>query len=187
MNTNDELIELRREVQQLKDRTAILDCISRHSRGHDRHDKELIGSAYHPDGHDEHGHAINSGADYAAWINVVHAAGSQNHQHHITTHSCEIDGDTAHCESYVLVFLLNHDGVSARVISGRYIDRLERRDGEWRIAVRRSTVELMFTADASMLQSQIFIDQGYSKGLRDRRDLSYVRPLEIDTPTPAVW
>ena len=68
--------QLRRDVQYLMDRTAILDCISSHRRGHDRHDAELLTNAYHPDGSDEHGKAINPGPSYAAWINPVHAAGS---------------------------------------------------------------------------------------------------------------
>jgi hypothetical protein len=163
------------------DRTAILDCISNHSRGHDRHDADLITRAYHPDGFDQHGSTVNSGPTYAAWMNPVHAAGSQVHSHNLTTHLCEIEGDTAHCESYVLVCLLNHDGVTARVINGRYIDRLEKRDEEWRIALRRSTVELIFTADASLLQTDQFKDQGYPRGSRDRHDLSYIRPLLPET------
>jgi hypothetical protein len=175
--------ELERQVAYLIDRQAIADCIARHARGHDRHDRELITAAYHDDGIDEHGSAVNPGPRYAAWINPVHAAGSQVHTHNITTHTCEINGDTAHCESYVIVCLLNHDGVTARVISGRYIDRLEKRDGEWRIALRRSTVELMFTADASLLQTDAFKSQGYPSGTRDRRDLSYQRPLTLDQQT----
>jgi hypothetical protein len=184
VSNDDELDQLRRDVRYLMDRSAILDCISEHSRGHDRHDADLLTKAYHPDGVDEHGKAVNSGPKYAGWINPVHAAGSQAHTHNITTHMCDIDHDTAHCESYVLVCLLNHDGVTARVISGRYIDRLERRDGIWKIAVRRSTVELMFTADASLLQSEPFQDQGYPRGTRDRRDLSYLRPLTLEAQAP---
>ena len=115
----------------------------------------------------------------------MHAAGSQVHTHNITTHNCEIDGSTADCESYVLVCLLNHDGITARVISGRYIDRLEKREGQWKIVVRRSTVELMFTADALALQSQLFRDQGYPRGTRDQRDLSYLRPLTLEAEAPA--
>lgn len=176
-----ELEQLRADVQYLKDRVAILDCISTHSRGCDRHDSDLIDSAYHPDGFDEHGNSVNRGSEYAAWINPVHAAGSERHSHNITTHTCEIDGDEAHCESYVIVCLLNHDGVTARLISGRYIDRLERRDGLWRIAVRRSTVELVFTADASVLQSEVFQVQGYPCGTRDRDDPSYLRPLKTSS------
>lgn len=84
----------------------------------------------------------------------------------------------------MLVCLLNHDGVTARVISGRYIDRLEKRDGEWKIAVRRSTAELMFTVDASGSLSELFKDQGYSRGTRDRRDLSYLRPLTLEAEAP---
>ena len=182
-----ELQELQRKIDYLMDRRAILDCIASHARGHDRHDSALITSAYHDDGFDEHGKAINPGPGYAEWINPVHAAGSQNHLHNVTTHTVEIDGEVAHAESYVLVTLLNHDGITARFINGRYIDRLERRHRTWRIAVRRSTVEVMITADASGLKNPQFVDQGYSKGSRDTRDLSYVHPLQIDTPAPELW
>lgn len=172
--------ELGRDIRYLMDRTAILDCISRHARGHDRHDTELLSDAYHKDGIDEHGYAINQGPAYAEWANAVHAAGSLLHTHNITTHTCEIDGDTAHCESYVLVILLNNDGESARLLSGRYIDRLERRDGAWKIALRRTTVDALLSGDASILKSPVFHDQGYTKGMRDRSDVSYQRPLSLE-------
>jgi SnoaL-like domain len=109
------------------------------------------------------------------------------HTHNITTHSCEIDQDTAHAESYVIVVLIGRDGRNAQFITGRYLDRLERRDGWWRIAVRRSTVEGMFLADARVLQSEFFTDKGYLVGTRDRRDLSYARPLTMEQPAPARW
>jgi ketosteroid isomerase-like protein len=187
MTTEQELEQLRRDVQYLMDRTAILDCVANHARGCDRHDSELLSSAYHNDSVDEHGFGVNPGPEYADFINAAHAATSQTHTHNITTHSCEIDGDTAHAESYVLVGLLGHDGARAQLISGRYLDRLERRDGGWRIAVRRSTVELMFVADARVLQSTFFKEKGYVKGTRDHRDLSYRRPLVIDTEPPERW
>ena len=183
----DDLSQLQQKIDYLMDRQAILDCVAMHARGHDRHDADIITAAYHDDGYDEHGKAINPGPAYAAWINPVHAAGSQNHLHNITTHTVEIDGDTAHAESYVLVTLLNHDGETARFINGRYIDRLEKRDGVWRIAVRRSTVEVMVSADASGLSHPLFTEQGYPKGTRDRRDLSYARPLQLETPAPELW
>jgi hypothetical protein len=178
----DELAVLRSEVQYLRDRSDILDCIARHARGCDRHDADLITSAYHADGVDEHGNVRNTGADYAAWVNPAHAATSAVHTHNVTTHTCDIDGDIAHCDSYVIVVLLATDGRTAQFISGRYLDRLERRDGQWRIALRRSTVEVMFTADASVLQSRFFTAQGYLKGSRNRGDLSYARPLALEDP-----
>jgi SnoaL-like domain len=187
VSTDADLERLQQDVQYLMDRTAILDCIAQHARGHDRHDDDLISNAYHTDRYDEHGYAINVGSKYAGWINPVHAAGSEAHTHNITTHTCEIDGDVAHCESYVLVCLLDHGGGTARLISGRYIDRLEKREGVWRISVRRSTVDLMLTGDASMLRQPLFKDQGYPKGTRDKGDLSYMRPLILDTPPPERW
>ena len=180
MTTRDPLKTLEDKVQYLLDRTEILDCIARHARGHDRHDMEMLSDAYHAEGIDEHGFAINEGANYAKWANAVHAAGSLLHTHNITTHTCEIDGDVAHCESYVLVCLLNNDGKTARIISGRYIDKLEKRNGSWRIALRRSTVDVLLSGDASILQAPVFREQGYIKGVRDKSDVSYQRPLELD-------
>lgn len=187
MTADSGIESLQRDVRYLLDRSEILDVISRHARGCDRHDVDLIGAAYHPDGVDEHGHALNSGTEYGEWANATHAETSRVHTHNITTHTCEINGDTAHAESYAIVVLIGLDGKSAQFITGRYIDRLERRDGSWRIAVRRSTVEGMFLGDARVLQSSFFTEKGYLVGTRDHTDLSYERPLAIETPAPARW
>jgi len=186
MNAEIEIEQLKRQVRALLDRQEILDCIARHARGHDRHDVELLSAAYHPDGVDEHGYAINPGPQYAQWANAIHAAGSSLHTHNITTQLCEIDGDVAHCESYVLVCLLDNSETSARLISGRYIDRLERRDGAWKIALRRTTVDVLIAGDASILKAPIFSQQGYARATRDKRDLSYQRPLTLGQ-TPERW
>jgi hypothetical protein len=186
MTSQVALEKLQEDVQYLMDRTAILDCISRHARGHDRHDVDLMTSAYHNDGTDEHGYAINPGPEYAQWANAAHTAGSLLHTHNITTHTCEIEGNTAYCESYVLVVLLNNDGSTARIISGRYIDQLERREGEWKILLRRTTVDALLSGDASILNAPVFREQGYTKGTRDKRDISYQRPLDLKE-TPERW
>jgi hypothetical protein len=174
-------------VQYLMDRTAILDCVARHARGCDRHDEELLSSAYHVDGFDEHGGKKNVGPDYAAFINTIHATTSQAHTHNITTHSCEIDGDEAHAESYVIVALLAPDGRNTTLMIGRYVDWLEKRDGTWRIAARRSIVDLALHGSAALLQMEAFRAQSYPKGTRDRTDNSYQRPLDLNAPSPAVW
>lgn len=180
MSDDTELEELRRDVRYLKDRLEILDRVADHARGCDRHDVELLSGTYLADGIDVHGATVNTGADYAEWANGVHAATSQNHLHNLTTHRCEIDGDEAHAESYVMVTLLSPDASTATVMCGRYVDHLARRDGRWRIAVRRATVELAFSADSSLLQSRYFAAQGYEHGTRDRNDLSYERPLTVE-------
>jgi SnoaL-like domain len=187
MTKIDDVEGLLRDVQYLKDRLAILDCVAAQARGHDRHDAELMTGAYHEDGWDEQGTAVNPGPQYGEWANATHAAGSPVNMHHVTTHLCQIDGDVAHAESYVMGAMLNHDGVTARLLCGRYLDRLEKRDGVWRIGVRRSTVEVACTADASILEADVFRDRHFPKGSRDTRDLSYARPLELNTQAPDVW
>ncbi|MCE7798878.1 nuclear transport factor 2 family protein [Sphingobium sufflavum] len=176
-----DLEKLAQDVAYLKDRLAIEDCVNQHARGHDRFDVEMMTDCYHEDGVDEHGAAaINKGPDYGEWANKVHGQGALLNLHNITTHTCEIDGDTAHAESYVLVGLLNPDGVSVRFINGRYVDRLEKRNGVWRIALRRCTLDLLITGDASLLKSPYISAAGYIKGQRNKTDVSYQRPLSLE-------
>lgn len=176
-----DLEALARDVAYVKDRLAIEDCIHRHARGHDRFDLDIMTACYHDDGVDEHGAAaVNRGLEYGEWANAVHAKGALMNLHNITTHTCKISGNTAHAESYVLVGLLNPDGESVRFINGRYVDRLEKRDGEWRIALRRCTLDFLIQADASLMKSPYISAAGYIKGQRDRTDVSYQRPLSLD-------
>jgi len=185
MSHSDELEQLRSDVRYLKDRIEILDCVAKQARGHDRHDAELMTRAYHDDGVDEHGPAVNRGPAYGEWANQIHAAAFLDHLHNITTHTCEIDGDVAHCESYVIGTMRARDDETIALMGGRYLDRLERRDGVWKIALRRCTIEFAFPADASMMHSGAF--KGFIKGTWDKSDLSYTRPLELDSEPVERW
>ena len=89
--TDDELEQLRRDVQYVKDRLQIEDCVHRQARGHDRHDVELMTSVYFEDGVDEHGAVVKLGPEYGEWANAAHEAVFADHLHNITTHTCEID------------------------------------------------------------------------------------------------
>ena len=188
-DNNERLAALEKKIQQLTDRQEILDCIVNNARGCDRHDSELLASAYHTDGIDEHGAAnIIAGPKYPDWANEVHAQGSIQNLHNITNHTCEIEGDVAHAESYVIGLFFNADGKTSRLLSGRYLDRLERRDGKWRIALRRCTVEVGMTADSAFMNSDYFRDMGFLQGLRNKEDLAYKRPLTLDeTPEGHRW
>lgn len=187
METDTRIEQLERKLQYLTDRQEILDCIARNARGCDRFDEELLASSYHLDGVDEHGSTLNGGPDYPAWANAAHGSMFQQNLHNITTHSCEIDGDVAHAESYSIGLFLDREGGMARIIAGRYADRLERRDGEWRIALHRTTVDVLLTGDASALFTPDFQAMGYVKGSRDTRDVSYQRPLSLEDDQAERW
>jgi hypothetical protein len=183
--TDEQLQQLIKDVQYIKDRQAILDIINQQSRGHDRHDAALQNDCFWEDGVDEHGQWITPGKQYGEWANETHAGGFTAHLHNLTTHTCEIDGDTAHCESYVMgIFQSRHQENTAQLMTGRYIDRLEKRNGEWRIVVRRSVIEVVMSGPSHWLDSPISLT--FPKGTWDESDLSYTRPFEIDSVS-AFW
>lgn len=180
MNVEDRIAALERKVQYLADRQQILDCVTRTARGNDRFDVELICSGYHSDGLHEIGNSAIPGVQYGDHANRAHRDLCERNLHNVTMQICEIDGDTAHAESYVIGLFLDKDCRNSRILAGRYIDRLERRDGEWRIVVRRATVEVNLEGPATMFNTEAFRNRGYLKGTRDKDDLSYHRPLGME-------
>src|SRR5262245_7910081 len=122
MSSEDRIAELERKLQDLTDRQDILDCIIRTSRGNDRFDTAWIVGAYHADGIHELGQNQISGAQYGEHANHAHGALFAANLHNVTMHSCEIDGDVAHAESYVIGLFLDNDCEKSRMLAGRYID-----------------------------------------------------------------
>jgi hypothetical protein len=181
MTTEDRLATIEAKLNDLLDRQAIYQCLQRTSRGNDRFDKDLIVGGYHDDGVHELGSKQISGQEYGDHANHAHASISETNLHNITMHSCEIDGDIAHTESYVIGLFTDKGAEMSRMLAGRYIDRLEKRGGEWRIALRRATVEVALEGKAILPNGQTPPGTGYLKGNRDRTDPSYERPLSLET------
>jgi len=179
MTIEAELEKLRGTVRQLQDRQDIHDCIQRECRGRDRQDVEMVASCWWEDGVDEHGPIITRAPDYPARANAGHQAFFSMTSHNITNHSCELDGDTAYCESYVVGGLSWLDGEKTTIAFGRYIDQLERRNDEWRLVARRCTIEMTADTDASWVRSKAV--KGFLKGLWSKDDPSYDRPIVAQT------
>ena len=164
-------------VRALIDRQAILDCLMRYCRGVDRFDRDLVLSAYHPDAIDDHGAFVGNREEFVEWAFALHDKGQITTQHHLTNHSCEIDGDTAHTETYYIFSARNRDE-TLWTAGGRYLDRLERRGGEWKIATRYCLVEWSGMIPATAIPFADIPDV-HTNGTpsRDRTDPSYQRPL----------
>lgn len=169
------MLTLEEKVNYLLDRQAILDCINSYTRGLDRHDDEMLADAFHPDAIDNHGFWAGPREAFVKWANYECHSALGGHAHNITSHTCEIDGDEATAESYVIFVHRFTDGKTVNVGGGRYLDRLEKRDGKWRLSFRRLVVDYRFTADGS-----VFGDwDGYPKGAQDKSDISYDRPYRL--------
>ncbi len=164
-----------RDVRYLRDRLEILDCVNRYCRGLDRLDPELVADSYHDDAIDNHYDFVGGKDAFVPYAMDVEGRLLATH-HGISTHLCEIVDDTAHAESYVYWFLRRAGGETVSCGSGRYIDRLQRREGKWRIAVRQILMDSHFEVDASAWKR---LEPLFLTGSRDRNDPSYRRPFSL--------
>jgi len=174
-----QLASLTARMQAIEEQAAIRDVMRRYVRGLDRHDVALESSAFWPDAQINYGFYSGERDAFVAWGNATHEANYVRHQHHLTSQTIDIDGDTAHVESYVIYLLRSRDETATRIGGARYIDRMERRDGEWRIAVREFLPDILIEANslfAGPFAEAMLPPSG--EGTWDETDLSYVRPLE---------
>ncbi|GAB3098367.1 nuclear transport factor 2 family protein [Aestuariicella hydrocarbonica] len=170
-------------LQQMLDRQDIYDCLVRFSRGMDRFDRDLFLSAFHQDALLSAGEYVAGPAEIYDWAKDLHEHGQSATQHNLLNHTCDIEGDTAHSEIYYQFVGRNRDD-SNWVAGGRYIDRLERREGEWKIAFRTNVIEwsgslptlpIPFADVADLhlngVSSRTQEDPSYSRPLKNHRDL----------------
>jgi len=126
-------------LQELLDKQALHELVIRYCRAVDRGDEELLRSVYWEDAIDDHGYHVGTREEFIAHMKQTSWNGEQikvRVQHALTNETFEIDGDVAWGETYVQVRDSADGELTSRGV-GRYVDRFERRNGEWRIAHRR--------------------------------------------------
>jgi hypothetical protein len=164
-------------LELLAERQDILDCLNRFSRGLDRFDRELFLSAFHPDATIAAGVFVGAPVPLYDWASAMHDQGQIATHHNLLNHSCEIAGNTAHTETYYLFVGRNRDETNW-IAGGRYIDRLERRDRAWRIALRTTVIEWSGVVPTMPLPFADVPDiHGNGAPARSEDDPSYQRPL----------
>lgn len=166
-----------RRLDELLDKQDIRECLVRFSRGMDRFDRDTCLSAFWDDAEMAAGPFVGSAADCWDWAVPMHDAGQILTHHALLQTTIDLDGDTAHAETYYQFVGRNRDE-SLWIAGGRYIDRLERRGGEWRIALRTNVIEWACQPPAMPIPFADVPDiaaNGVSS--RSRGDPSYQRPL----------
>lgn len=123
-------------IETLIARQEIHDALMRYCIGIDRADLQLVLSAFHEDALDNHG-----GFDEVAverFTRTVVEGASMWTSHNTGNILIQVDGTTASAVSYLTAWhRFAIDGQEYDwVIAGRYVDRFEKRNGEWRIAHR---------------------------------------------------
>jgi hypothetical protein len=168
------------ELQRLVDESAIRRLLARYSRAIDRHDYELLRSCYHPDAIDRHGHYDGDIEGFIEFLDSHSPAPFE--AHFLGNMLIEVDGDVASAETYCLALRRFEDQAGEprdRFQQLRYCDRLEKRDGEWRIAER--VVSYGHGRIDTVAEATEFNDSF----VRDKRDRSDVVYRLSDKPTGA--
>jgi hypothetical protein len=104
-----------------------------------------------------------------------------SHHHDITNQTIDLDGDCAHCESYFLAVLKRPDA-TCDMAGGRYLDRMEKRDGKWAVADRICMVEWNAETRPSDAVPASADPEIFVRGSWDRSDPSWQRPLAVNRP-----
>jgi ketosteroid isomerase-like protein len=167
---------LEARLQRLVDKDEIMDALARYCRGVDRCDAELIASAFHPDAVDEHSYRRLSGAEVGPYLVERMRSMFKASLHSMLQSRIEVDGDGATGETYYVAWLLSEDEGHERLdqAEGRYVDRYERRNGEWRIAHRVVLPEMAARFERPTLDLVKYVADTPQ---RSRADISY-RPLD---------
>lgn len=128
-----DLADLRDTVAKQK----ISEILTLYCRGIDRCHLESLLSVFWPDATADYGSGEQNAHDWAR-TTVTALKGMLRTQHSIGNLLIELDGDRAKAETYCHAFheLPGEPGPAEMIVGGRYLDRLERRGGVWRIARR---------------------------------------------------
>ncbi len=161
-----------KSLNELLDEAAIKELQVRYCRAADRVDFEALRACFHPDATADYGHGVWNLDEYMAhatemtanFIATTHNTGNQ---------LVEIEGDAAWAEHYTVAthrWPPNEQGETRDMIASvRYVDRMERRGGEWRIARR------VMVLDWHRIEQVSGVDVSVAGGRRDRSDPSYTR------------
>lgn len=135
--TNDEI------CRQLKDKDEIQQVLINYCRAADTADEALMRAVFHPDATDEHAGMFGGNIQDIIPTMIESRKRLNFTQHSVSNVRIEIKGDTANTECYVsVVHAYQKEGQQYQwFCGGRYVDRLEHRNGEWRIAKRVSHMD----------------------------------------------
>ena len=158
-------------VASLLDRREIEDVILRYCRGIDRLDLELVRSCYWLDATDSHGGFAGTRDEFVSWVEML-LARFESTSHFVGNLLVELAGDAAVAETYAIAFHRSAEPKASLnlIIGVRYVDRFEKRGGEWKIARRVCVTEWSRVDDGA---GRFPIAAGHLRGARGRGDVLY--------------
>jgi len=187
--------------QRIADRMAIQDLIYQWCRAVDRLDLEAIRQVFHPDAIDNHGSYVGGVDGLVKWISERHRTIPCS-VHKVGQILIEFGhgSDLAVVETYVETlqhYPPNAKASLAQLTGGttgpddmaldlmgrsRYVDRFERREGQWRIA--RRTLVFDWRGLVEVPANRSLQPQNGTLGMRNAKDLIYVEREKAGVSPP---
>lgn len=183
------------DLQDLLDRRDIHDVLTRYSRALDRCDVELMKTVYWPDGTDSHGVFDGNAAEFAEFIVREIQNWFEVTMHGLMNVHIEIAGNRAAVETYLFAYHKVRADKAEEIFGsrymqmfagkgldpdhhhfyfgGRYLDRFEKRDGEWRILNRQVVMDWNDNRPSGEILDQGQFASLRPLGSRGRDDLVY--------------
>ncbi|MBH79196.1 MAG: linA-like protein [Gammaproteobacteria bacterium] len=158
-------------TQEMQDRYEIEQVLRRYCRGVDRGDAELIRSVYHADGTDDHGGFKGLGVEFADRVVEAMAGRVEATMHNLHQINIFPNGDAARVETYFTAYhrLIQEGTTVLETFGGRYVDRFEKRLGQWKIADRVVVYDWSEIKDVP----REYPNENFNQGKRSKDDLSY--------------
>lgn len=178
-------------VEELYDREAIREVIYRYCHAIDRLDPDMLRGVYWPEAVDDHAF-ISTGVDgFIAWSMDLVAACVAS-QHHVGNILIYLENDSARVETYVNSYLRiegpsaphwrtkpepipeSEKGKFTELSTGsRYLDRMEKREGVWRISSRKLVQDWYRVGDAQNWAGYPYAG-GHCLGTLDQTDPGFL-------------
>lgn len=166
--------DLSARMQIVVDKQEIYDLCGTYMRGLDRLEKDLVLSVFHDDATTDYGFFKGPPKDFCEFAMTALSDHLANH-HMIGQMNVDVEGDVAFGEIYFQAFhrIVDEGQEKDLFISGRYVDRYEKRDGVWKIAFRAEVNDWARTDPAT---DEFFAATPDSlRGARGQADLSSQR------------
>lgn len=165
-------------LQEIVDKQDIHEVAMRYCRACDRVDVALLRTVFHQDAYLAYGSFDGPATEFVPWV-IKHIREDYVHGYHgIANEYVVVEGDVAYGELYAVVnnAVVTEEGqVIENMIWGRYIDRYERRSGEWRIAHRQFLLDSIESRPSSdqVRDRPDQSEDGLAWGTRSIDDASY--------------
>ena len=179
--TDDEVDGLR----ELLAERAIRRTVFEYARGIDRLDLELVRGCYWPDAVDFHGAFRGTRDEFIDWVGPLlqRQTLTMHNLANIMIDGLDLDAGVAGAETYGVAYHAGGEPGDVRwnyAAGFRYLDRFERREGQWRIADRQTAIEWVSPWDADAKRVAKF---GPRITRRDEDDPVYRLPARSSDPT----